>query len=61
MERELAADIGAMPPGTVLIAVGPVPCLVVQYYLGSLSLSGLILVDPVILPLLQLQNQPKKC
>eukprot|EP00957_Ditylum_brightwellii_P022288 1681808-Ditylum_brightwellii.AAC.1 len=35
-----------MPPGTVLIAVGPVPCLVAQYYLKSLPLAGLILVDP---------------
>uniref|UniRef100_A0A7S2E9Y4 Uncharacterized protein n=1 Tax=Ditylum brightwellii TaxID=49249 RepID=A0A7S2E9Y4_9STRA len=56
MERELAADIGAMPPGTVLIAVGPVPCLVAQYYLESLPLSGLILVDPVILPPLPGEN-----
>eukprot|EP00957_Ditylum_brightwellii_P098359 7494546-Ditylum_brightwellii.AAC.1 len=50
MERELAAGIGAMPPGTVLIAVGPVSCLVAQYYLESLPLSDLILVNPVILP-----------
>eukprot|EP00559_Dactyliosolen_fragilissimus_P003452 CAMPEP_0184859656 /NCGR_PEP_ID=MMETSP0580-20130426/4644_1 /TAXON_ID=1118495 /ORGANISM="Dactyliosolen fragilissimus" /LENGTH=435 /DNA_ID=CAMNT_0027356419 /DNA_START=139 /DNA_END=1446 /DNA_ORIENTATION=- len=35
---------------TVLVARGPIACLVAQYHLESLPLGGLILVDPLLLP-----------
>ena len=35
---------------TVLIARGPIPSLVSQYFLESLPLAGLVLVDPLLLP-----------
>eukprot|EP00571_Detonula_confervacea_P008838 CAMPEP_0172326314 /NCGR_PEP_ID=MMETSP1058-20130122/56181_1 /TAXON_ID=83371 /ORGANISM="Detonula confervacea, Strain CCMP 353" /LENGTH=244 /DNA_ID=CAMNT_0013043067 /DNA_START=515 /DNA_END=1249 /DNA_ORIENTATION=+ len=34
----------------VLIARGPVQCLIAQYFLESLPLAGLVLVDPLLLP-----------
>ena len=34
----------------VLIARGPIQCLVAQYYLESNPLAGLVLVDPLLLP-----------
>lgn len=46
---------GHAPPTTasahaVLIARGPLQCLVAQYFLESLPLAGLVLVDPLLLP-----------
>ncbi|KAL9179161.1 hypothetical protein ACHAXT_008451 [Thalassiosira profunda] len=35
---------------SVLIARGPLQCLVAQYFLESLPLAGLVLVDPLLLP-----------
>lgn len=49
LEEELSSDI-AQIPGVTLVARGPIPCLVAQYYLESLPLSGLVLVDPIIIP-----------
>jgi hypothetical protein len=49
MEAELASDLISIP-SVVLIARGPLPCLVAQYYLESLSLGGLVLEDPLLLP-----------
>lgn len=34
----------------VLIARGPIQCLIAQYYLESNPLAGLVLVDPILLP-----------
>jgi len=34
----------------VLIAKGPIQCLIAQYYLESNPLAGLVLVDPILLP-----------
>lgn len=49
IHTELAADLSPHAEVT-LVARGPLPCLVAQYYLESLPLSGLILVDPLIVP-----------
>ena len=49
MHTELATDLSPHAEVT-LVARGPLPCLVAQYYLESLPLSGLILVDPLIVP-----------
>ena len=49
MHAELATDLSPHAEVT-LVARGPLPCLVAQYYLESLPLSGLILVDPLIVP-----------
>eukprot|EP00581_Thalassiosira_minuscula_P002876 CAMPEP_0183737996 /NCGR_PEP_ID=MMETSP0737-20130205/53605_1 /TAXON_ID=385413 /ORGANISM="Thalassiosira miniscula, Strain CCMP1093" /LENGTH=380 /DNA_ID=CAMNT_0025972437 /DNA_START=148 /DNA_END=1290 /DNA_ORIENTATION=- len=35
---------------SVLIARGPIQCLVAQYFLESLPLAGLVLIDPLLLP-----------
>ena len=49
VHTELATDLSPHAEVT-LVARGPLPCLVAQYYLESLPLSGLILVDPLIVP-----------
>lgn len=49
MHAELATDLSPHAEVT-LVARGPLPCLVAQYYLESLPLSGMILVDPLIVP-----------
>lgn len=46
----LATSIGIGSAHTVLIARGPIQCLTAQYFLESLPLAGLILVDPLLLP-----------
>ena len=42
----------------ILIARGPVQCLLSQYFVESLPLSGLVLVDPLLLPDDGRINQP---
>lgn len=49
MHNELASDLSSHAE-VVLVARGPLPCLVAQYYLESLPLSGLIMVDPLLIP-----------
>lgn len=49
IHNELAADLSPHAEVT-FVGRGPLPCLVAQYYLESLPLSGLILVDPLIVP-----------
>ena len=49
MHSELANDLSTHAD-VVLVARGPLPCLVAQFYLESFPLSGLILVDPLIVP-----------
>ena len=46
----LATSIGIGAAHTVLVARGPVQCLAAQYFLESLPLAGLVLVDPLLLP-----------
>ncbi len=46
----LASTIGIGATHTVLIARGPIQSLVAQYFLESLPLAGLVLVDPLLLP-----------
>lgn len=46
----LASTIGIGAAHTVLIARGPIQSLVAQYFLESLPLAGLVLVDPLLLP-----------
>ena len=46
----LATKIGIGAAHTELIARGPVQCLAAQYFLESLPLAGLVLVDPLLLP-----------
>jgi pimeloyl-ACP methyl ester carboxylesterase len=46
----LATSIGIGAAHTVLIARGPIQCLIAQYFLESLPLAGLVLVDPLVLP-----------
>jgi hypothetical protein len=55
MEAELASDLSSIP-SVVLIARGPLPCLVAQYYLESLSLGGLVLEDPLLIPDTEMSN-----
>jgi hypothetical protein len=52
MEQTLSRDISSLSESayTILIARGPIQSLVAQYYLESLPLAGLVLVDPLILP-----------
>ena len=52
MEQTLSNDISALSESayTILIARGPLQSLVAQYYLESLPLAGLVLIDPLILP-----------
>ena len=49
MHSELANDLSTHAD-VVLVARGPLPCLVAQFYLESLPLSGLVLIDPLIVP-----------
>lgn len=46
----LATSIGIGAAHTVLIARGPLQCLAAQYFLESLPLAGLVLIDPLLLP-----------
>ena len=46
----LATSIGIGAAHTVLVARGPIQCLTAQYFLESLPLAGLVLVDPLLLP-----------
>eukprot|EP00984_Skeletonema_dohrnii_P017347 scaffold7873_cov111-Skeletonema_dohrnii-CCMP3373.AAC.6 len=46
----LATSIGIGAAHTVLIARGPIQCLAAQYFLESLPLAGIVLVDPLLLP-----------
>eukprot|EP00804_Cyclotella_cryptica_P023134 CCRYP_000346-RA/>CCRYP_000346-RA protein AED:0.02 eAED:0.02 QI:67/1/1/1/0/0/2/0/309 len=52
MEQTLSADLDGLSSSahTILIARGPIQSLVAQYYLESLSLAGLVLIDSLILP-----------
>ena len=54
LEKTLASDLSHLATigaaHTVLVARGPVQCLVAQYFLESLPLAGLVLVDPLLLP-----------
>ena len=51
---DLPPNYAARPTSTsahvVLVARGPIQCLVAQYFLESLPLAGLVMVDPLILP-----------
>ena len=51
IEQTLAHDLSDLSESayTVLVARGPIQSLVAQYYLESLPLVGLVLVDPLIL------------
>lgn len=42
--------LSSSPAHAVLVAWGPIPSLVAQYYLESSPLAGLVLVDPMLLP-----------
>jgi hypothetical protein len=42
-------------PNIVLITRGPIVSLVAQYYLESLPLAGLVMVDPILYPFPKLQ------
>lgn len=50
---EVTDDVG-QPTSTsahdVLIARGPIQCLIAQYYVESLPLAGVVLIDPLLLP-----------
>jgi hypothetical protein len=48
--NEMKHDFASFP-ATVLMARGPTVSLLAQYYLESLPLSGLIMVDPIVEPL----------
>lgn len=52
MEQTLSADLDQLSSSahTILIARGPIQSLVAQYYLESLPLAGLVLIDPLIFP-----------
>ena len=50
LEQTLASDLGIGAAHTVLVARGPIQCLAAQYFLESLPLAGLVLVDPLLLP-----------
>ncbi|KAL3769780.1 hypothetical protein ACHAWO_011308 [Cyclotella atomus] len=52
MEQTLSNDIATLTESAYAIAVarGPIQALVAQYYLESLPLAGLVLVDPFLLP-----------
>ena len=52
MEQTLSNDTSALsePAYTILIARGPLQSLIAQYYLESLPLAGLVMIDPLILP-----------
>lgn len=53
---EITTDLATMPC-VVLLSRGPVVSWVAQYYLESLSLAGLIMVDPVFEPSPELLTQ----
>jgi hypothetical protein len=55
---EITTDLATMP-SVVLLARGPVVSWVAQYYLESLSLAGLILVDPMFEPSSELLKELK--
>jgi hypothetical protein len=48
--HKINTDPTTSPAHVVLIARGPIQCLVAQYFLESLPLAGLVLVDPLLLP-----------
>jgi hypothetical protein len=52
MEQTLSDDMAILnePAYTIAVARGPIQSLVAQYYLESLPLAGLVLVDPFLLP-----------
>ena len=52
MEETLSNDIATLSESayTIMVARGPLQSLVAQYYLESLPLAGLVLVDPLLLP-----------
>ena len=48
---ELTKDIQSIQdPGTILIANGPIPSLVAQYYLESYAITALVMINPFIQP-----------
>jgi hypothetical protein len=55
---EITTDLATMP-SVVLLSRGPVVSWVAQYYLESLSLAGLIMVDPVFDPSSELLTRLK--
>ena len=55
---EMTDDL-AMMPSIVLLARGPVASWVAQYYLESVPLAGLIMVDPVLEPSSELLEELK--
>ena len=49
IHNELATDLSPHAE-VVLVARGPLPSLIAQYYLESLPLTGLVMVDPLLIP-----------
>lgn len=48
---EINNDIQSLEqPNVILLAHGPIPSLVAQYYLESFSLAGLVMIDPFLVP-----------
>ena len=62
LEKSMAEDLSHLGETTderqqtstsahdVLIARGPIQCLIAQYYVESLPLAGVVLIDPLLLP-----------
>ena len=62
LEKSMAEDLSHLGETTdewqqtstsahdVLIARGPIQCLIAQYYIESLPLAGVVLIDPLLLP-----------
>ncbi len=49
-QQSSLSSISSSSAHVLLVAKGPIPCLVSQYFLESLPLAGLVLVDPLLLP-----------
>lgn len=59
LEQTLAQDLSSTAYGyCIVIARGPIQCLLSQYFVESLPLAGLVLVDPLLLPDDGRINQP---
>ena len=53
IEHNMVQDLSNLNSSSahvVLVARGPIQCLVAQYFLESLPLAGLVMVDPLIFP-----------
>ena len=59
MHAGLAADLAPYPE-VVVVARGAIPSLVAQYYVESIALSALVLVDPFLLPRRVLEEATKE-